>query len=273
MLAAFGAGVLYELAERGVFPHTIASASAGIPTAAYYAAHQCEDMRAVWTTGLRGNFINIFNLFFGKPIFDIHHVLREVLRKSNPLSVESLAGSDTRLVIPLYNYKEGKTELRTNKDENFLEHVWSLLHVSLIVHPDHILYGTPLEQYVDGALDPFALYKEDFFPDNARVLVIWNESRFGMHPLKYIGQKLFIWLQLRNAPEGMVRALHKRENIIFEGHKAYDKFCARYKPMVVQPNSSSLREMFTLLSSSGRTLSGLFEHGRSKGREVVENFV
>src|SRR3989344_1544816 len=273
MLAAFGAGVLYELAERGIFPRTIASASAGIPTAAYYAARQHEDMRAVWTKDLRGNFVNVFNLLFGKPIFNIQHVLHEVLRKRNPLSVESLARSETRLVIPLYNYQKGGTELRTSKDDNFLEQVWSLLHVSLIVHPDHILYGTSFEQYVDGALDPFALYKEDFFPDNARVLVIWNESKFGMHPLKYIGQKLFIWLQLRGAPEGMVRALYKRDTMISEGVKAYEEFCIRRKPIVVQPNSSSLSELFTLLSNGGPALEGLFEHGRSKGRAVAEDLL
>ena len=107
--AAFGAGVLYEFAEHGVYPHTIASLSAGVPTAAYYVAGQHKEMREVCTKGIE-NLISITNLLLGKPVYDIRYLLDKVMRKQYPLSIDALTRSETRLVIPIFNCAQAVTQ-------------------------------------------------------------------------------------------------------------------------------------------------------------------
>lgn len=266
--AAFGAGVLYELATKGIVPHIIASASAGTPTAAYFVASQHEEMRKAYTNGI-GDLINVTNLIFGKPLYDIHHLLNEAMRKRYPLSVEKIASSSTELFIPLYNYREGRTELRSSRDPDFLENVWSLLHVSLVVHADHILWGTRFEQYVDGALDPFALFREVPFPANARILIIWNESDFGFHWMKRLGHYIFMYFQAYGAPKELLHVLEKRENMLRDGLKLYDEFCARRDPTIIIPDRRSAFEGFDVLRGGRAHISRLFEHGREKGRAAL----
>lgn len=271
--AAFGAGVLYEFARNNIYPHTISSLSAGIPTAAYYVAGQSEEMRAVYTGGIGKDLISLTNILLGKPVYDIHHLLHNVMRIQHPLSIDAIAESKTRLVIPLYNYHEGRARLFSNHDESFRDDAWSLLHVSLIVHADHILYGTKFEHYVDGALDPFVSFKESIVPENARVIVIWNESDFGMHFIKYLGHKIFAPLQLRTAPHAVRKIFKEREGILEAGQKAYKDFCARWQPHVIIPESRSLLEGFDILRNDRAHLARLFEHGREKARTTLQSGV
>lgn len=266
--AAFGAGVLYELASNGVVPRLIASASAGTPTAAYFVASQHEEMRDAYTNGI-GDLISITNLILGKPLYDINHLLNETMRKRYPLSVEKIAASPTELFIPLFNYRDGRTELRSNRDPDFLEHAWSLLHISLVVHADHILRGTQFEQYVDGALDPFALFREVPLPENARVLVIWNESDFGLHWMKRLGYQIFMYFQAHGAPKELMHLLEKREDMLRNGLELYDEFCARRDPVVIIPDRRSAFEGFDVLRGGRAHISRLFEHGREKGRAAL----
>ncbi len=271
MRGAFGAGVLYELATRGIFLDTVAAASASVPTAAYYVAGQYEDMRTIWLQEVgNSRFIRYDNLLLGRPIYDIDYLIHDVFQKKYPLSVESLSTSRSRLVVPLYNYISQRVELRTSKDEGFSSSVWSLIHVAMTVHGRHILWGTPYEQYVDGAIDPFALYKADFLPEGTRVLSVWNEAKFDMHVVKSLGQKLFLLLQSRNFPDEIKQILRARPHLIEGGMHTYQDFCTRMRPVVIKPDAFSLIDGIDVLSRSNEHLAQLFEHGRAKTRTAYE---
>lgn len=270
MRGAFGAGVLYEFASRGFFVDTIAAASASVSTAAYYAARQHEEMRKIWLEEV-GNkrLIRLGNLLSGKPIYDIEYLIEEVFKKKYPLDVQRLAESPTRFILPLYNYQERRLELRSNTDAGFAEDAWSLLHMAMIIHDSHILWGTRFEPYVDGALDPFALYKLDYIPENSRIIVIWNEPKFDMHLIKRLGQRIFIALQTRTFPAEVQRMLQARHQLIIDGMKIYAAFCEKRRPAVIKPDPLSLLDGLDVLSRNNTHLAKLFGHGRAKARQIL----
>lgn len=273
MRGAFGAGVLYEFAKRGCYVDTVAAASASVPSAFYYAARQPEEMRTIWTEKVGNNrFIRFDNLFLGKPIYDIDYLIENIFRDACPLSTSALANSPTRVVLPLYNYQKKTLEIRTSHDDDFAEHVWSYLRLAMIIHDRHILWGTPFEPYVDGALDPFALYKTKFLPEDARVLVIWNEQKFNMHTIKYIGQKLFLALQARHFPAEVKRMVRTRRALIDEGITVYNEFCTRMDPVVIKANDVFLAGL-DVVSRNNTYLTRLFEEGREKARVAFDTGV
>ena len=271
MRGAFAAGVLYEFGSRGFYPDVIAAASSSVPTAAYYVAHQIEDMRAIWTKEVTTDrFIRYDNMLLGKPIYDIDFLINTIFKKKRPLSLNAMRASRTRMVVPLYNYVVKRLESRTSVDPEFIDHMWEYLHLAMIIHDQHILRGTPFEPYVDGALDPFALYKLPIIPKGARVVVIWNEPKFNMHTIKYLGQKLFVLFQARNFPAEVRRMLKTRKKLIEEGVAIYNGFCKLYSPVVIKPNSIFFAGM-DVVSRGEAHLSGLLEEGRQKACAAIDS--
>lgn len=274
MRGAFGAGVVYELGKRGVYVDTIAASSASVPTSVYYAARQFEEIRKVWTESVGSSrFIRYDNLLFGKPIFDIEYLIGEILKKKYPLSLESLSGSKTKVVVPLYNYETSALEVRTSEDQDFLENIYTYFHLAMIVHEKHILRGTPFEKYVDGALDPFVLFKVPFLKPGTRVIVIWNLSKFDMHAIKYLGQKIFTLFQSRNFPDQVKRVLQHRRELVHGGARVYGTFCKLWDPVVIKPAGRDLAEIFDVISRDNKSLGKLFEHGREKASAALDSGV
>lgn len=270
MRAAFGGGVLHEFAKRGFFADIMATASAGVPTAAYYVANDVEEMHKIWTDDLdTSRFIRYDHIFTGKPIFDTSYLLSDIMRKKRPLSIEALMKSKTQLVFPLYDYVSRRLELRTSRDADFAHNAWSYFHLAVVVHDTDILWGTPFERYIDGAIDPFAMYKLKYLPENARVVIVWNEPRFDMHAVKYLGQKIFLALQGRHFPEEVKRMLRTRAELLREGLCLYEAFCARYNPLILKPEANVF-DGFNVVARSGSRLGNLFEQGRARASKMFD---
>lgn len=272
MRAIFGTGVLHEFGERGFYPDTIAAASASVPPAAYYTARQWQWMRDVWINEIgTKRVLRYDHLFRGKPIYDIEHLIRNVFKKNYPIDIETLEASRTRLVFPLYNYIEDRIEIKTSKDADFRQHVWDFMHLAMVLHPDQLLRGTKFEKYIDGAIDPFALYREPIVAPDTRIISIWNEHEFGMHLAKRIGQVIFVLLQMRGAPAGVKRMLKTRDRLIADGMQVYEEFCRRRNPLVIKPDRLSMLDGVDAISRNSNHLERLFEHGRQKAREAFES--
>lgn len=272
MRGVFGAGVMYEFAKQGFFADIVAPVSASVPTAMYYASRQYEEMRRIWLEEVgTSRFVHLGNLFLGKPIYDIDYLIDEIFRKKYLLAVDAVVESPTRLIVPLFNYHSGVTELHSNHDDNFRDMVWALLHISMTLHDKHILWGTKFEQYVDAGIDPFVLYKLDYLPENTRVISIWNEPKFDMHKIKFLGQKLFLLLQSRNFPPKVKEMLRTRSELISNGMRVYNDYRARVRPIEVKPDNFSFLDGLDVLSRDNKHLSKLFEHGRIKARAALSS--
>ncbi len=273
MRAAFGSGFLYELGRQGVYVDMIAGASSSVPVSVYYAARQVEEIREVLMNEIANSkFLRYDNLILGRPVYDIEYLIAEVLKKKYPLSLDALKNSPTRFAIPLYNYKLKGSELRLSSESEILEKIWEYIHLAIIVHDKHILRGTHLESYVDGAIDPFVLYKMEsmFIPENARIVALWNEADFGMHMVKYLGQKVFLALQGRNFPHEVTRMLRERTDLIKEGMQVYEDFCKRHTPLIIQPEAS-IFDGLDVISRSPRHLRALFQSGVKKAQQVLDS--
>ena len=228
-------------------------------------------MRAVGTKEVTtSRFIRYDHMLLGKPIYDIDYLINDIFKERYPLSQGAIRASQTRMVIPLYNYVSKNLEIRTSTDPGFIDHIWDYLHLAMIIHNEHIMRGTPFEPYVDGALDPFALYRLSFLPGDTRVIVIWNEPKFDMHAIKFFGQKLFMFFQARDFPEEVKRMLRTRKKLIEDGVVIYNEFCKRRNPVVIKPNAIFFAGM-DVVSRNKAHISGLFEEGRQKTRAAIEN--
>lgn len=266
--AAFAAGVACTLLKRGVGTiDYVAGTSSSSLTAAYLAANQLEDIKSVWTRAVgTPHFISLSNIFKGKPVFDIDYLIEGVFRARYPLNVEALSVSKTTWVIPLFDYKKNTTIFKSSKDHDFKDHVWNLMRVSCIVHSDQLLRGTNLENYVDGALDPYSLFRTPWLPEGSRVFVIWSEANSGWHPMKRIGSFLFQLLQTRGFPEEIKTMIRKRRELIISGEGAYKEFKKRHHVIDIRPMSDAWYESLLAIDPNQRRISALFEEGEQVAR-------
>lgn len=269
--AAFAAGVAYKLAKQGIgVVDYVAGTSASSLTAAYLAANQFEDIKSVWTKEIgTPHFISLPNIFKGKPVFNINHLIDEVFCARYPLDIKGLISSNTTWMIPLFDYKKNVVVFKSSKDQNFHDHVWNLMRVSCIVHSDHLLRGTNLEHYVDGALDPYAPFRAPWLPESSRVFVIWSEANTGWHPMKQIGSFLFRLLQTRGFPEEVKIMIRKRRELTISGEVAYHEFKKHHHVIEITPTSNAWYESLRVIDPNQRRISALFEEGERAAGTIL----
>lgn len=280
----FAAGVMYGLSKVGIKTTDIlVGTSSSVPTTAYFASKQFEFIKDIWLKEVGSReFVNYANLFKGRPIFNLPHLIDVVFKEKYPLAVESIAESESLFLMPLYNYKEARIELFSNHQEQTRVHFWKILQAAITIHDEHIIRGTGFEQYVDSDLDPFAFYRQEIIPVNHNVLLITNHKDLDNTLKRWMGVKIFRLLQSRHFPEGVNEKLKIRAELIESGLKLFEEFKRNYRPIIISPSPSTELTVDTLIARDKKKLEVLFNSGvqtvtdmmtNDKTREILDVFI
>lgn len=268
---SFAAGVLYELSQMGVrSTDLIVGSSASVPTAAYFAAEQFEDIRDIWTQEVGStNFVNYRKFLMGDAFFNLHYLIGELFRRKYPLNLDKVLDAKPHLLIPLYNYKEGRVEYFSSRAEETRERFWNILQAAVTIHDRYIDWHGPLENFVDADLVPYSLYEQDVVPQGYRTLVILNnhELRSNLHMV--LGTRLFLWLQGRHFPPEAKDLLRRRVALNNQYVQLFEKFYERHHPFVIKLPDSARIPQSTRISRNRISIAHLFNQGREAVWEIV----
>ena len=104
---AYGGGFMTALGRDFNFqPELIVAGSGSAGTAAYYCAKEYDEIERAWTIHLASpRFVN--KLRFHK-IMDIDYLIDFIFKKKEPLNVETIRGSKTRLIIAATRKRDGE---------------------------------------------------------------------------------------------------------------------------------------------------------------------
>ncbi len=273
MKGVFAAGVMYGLSKVGIKTTDILiGMSSSVPTVAYFASKQFEFIKDIWLKEVGSReFVNYFNLFRGRPIFNLPYLIDIVFKQKHPLAVESILGSESLFLMPLYNYLESRLELFSNHQEQTRVHFWKILQAAITVHNEHIIRETGFEQYVDSDLDPFAFYRQEIIPANHNVLLIINHKDLDDTLKRWMGVRIFRILQSRHFPKGVNEKLKIRAKLIESGLKSFEEFKIKYRPVIISPLSSTELTVDTLITRDKKKLKTLFNSGVRAVTDMIIN--
>lgn len=156
MRAGFVAGVVMALMDRGLtkFNHAVA-VSASVPTLAYFAAGQREEIEQVWRNELNtSNLVCYRNvpaafltLSAQRPVLDIDYLVYEVFKKKYPLEIQRLMKSEMACRFAVTNVPGGQLTFLSPGDDD----IYKIFKAALAVPGCYLL---PVcingHEYVDG---------------------------------------------------------------------------------------------------------------------------
>ncbi|TSC77958.1 MAG: hypothetical protein G01um101424_92 [Parcubacteria group bacterium Gr01-1014_24] len=148
MSCAYSVGVVLGLVDKYklIDPDIVIGASGSSGIAAYFVAKQFEEGQRIWENLLSTEkFISLSRL---SKIIDIDYVIDEMFKKQEPLNVEAIRQSKTKLLITATNLTKGDTEYFSNQDD-----IFEVLRASNAIV---LLYGKKIRiknnDYIDGAI-------------------------------------------------------------------------------------------------------------------------
>jgi len=269
--AAFAAGVLYELSKLGLkTADIIIGTSSSAPTAAYFIAQQYDFIKSIWLNEVgTKEFVKYRNLLIGSPLFDVEYLIKKVFQDKYPLDIKQVINSKGNLLIPLYDYKNGRLEIFSMKEKDMENEFWHILQAAITIHDRHILSGSSWEKFVDADLDPFALYRQQIIPSSYNTMVITNHKHMANDLKKWLGVRIFRLLQSRHFPKGVNAKLKIREKLITTGVDCFQKFREQYDPLIISPPSVLKLKPTSVLNRDNEKLETLF----NAGVRVVRNMM
>lgn len=266
--AAFAAGVVYALSQAGVeTADIILGTSSSVPTTAYFASKQFNFIKEIWKNEIgTKKFIRYKNLLTGKPIFDLDYLIHSVFRKKYPLNVRKIVSSESRFLIPLYNYVDGKVELRSSQQKDFKRDFWRILQAAITIHDHYLAHDPKFHKFVDADLDPFALYRQHVIPKSYNVLVVFNHKDLRVDLKKFVGLKIFELLQSKNFPSGVKRKLYMRNELITSGLQRFSEFEKRYQPLLISPPSTVNFNFMSVVARNDRWLRTFLSQAKKQSK-------
>ena len=119
MSCAYSVGVILGLVDKYKLtdPDIVIGASGSSGIVAYFVARQYEEGRNIWENLLSTKkFIS-----FARPlkIIDVDYVIDEIFKKQEPLNIEAIRQSKTKLLIAATNITKGDTEYFSNQNDIF----------------------------------------------------------------------------------------------------------------------------------------------------------
>jgi len=215
MRAGFVAGAVMALMDKGLTNFGAALAvSASVPTLAYFAAGQREEMESVWRHELNTpNLVcyrNIpaasLSLSTERPVIDIDYLVYEVFKNKYPLDIQSLLKSRIDCLFALTKSPEGSlTFLRPGDDD-----IYKTFKAALAVpgcYPGTVCVGD--HEYIDGGtvnpLPARALFREK----TNRIMAILSKPLDCERDPPSLFERALFW-----------RYFHKYEWMIDKLHKA-----------------------------------------------------
>lgn len=270
---AFAAGVAYGLSKIGIQnADMIVGTSSSVPTTAYFASRQFEFIKKIWVEEVGSKeFIDYTDFFTGKPIFNLRYLIDVVFKKKYPLNVENIIESKSLFLIPLYNYRAGKTEFFNNHQKEMGENFWKILQAAITIHDKHIDWGGSLEKFVDADLDPFTFYRQEVVPKDWNVLTVINHKELNRTLKRWIGVRIFRLLQSKHFPDGVKAKLKIRGELIDSGIKLFENFRKQYQPVIISPPPAMKLATSSLIIRDKKKLGYLLERGVQTVADMMSN--
>ena len=156
MRAGFVAGALMAFMDRNLAGFDIAAAvSASVPTLAYFAAGQREELEIVWRTELTSPKLVCYQnipaaslaLSTKRPVLNIDHLVYQIFQKKYPLDREALLAGKLDCRFLAATVPEGEEAFLSSRDENIYEVFRACLAVPGCYPSPITLNG---REYVDG---------------------------------------------------------------------------------------------------------------------------
>ena len=115
MSCSYSAGVILALANEFnlTTPDIAIAVSGSAGTLAYYVAGQYDSIRNIWENLLGTK--KIINFLRPHRIADVDYLIDYVLKKQDPLCVDKIFSSQTKLIIPCTNYQTGEVKFFNNQ--------------------------------------------------------------------------------------------------------------------------------------------------------------
>lgn len=270
---AFGAGVVYGLSQHGIqVADMVVGISSGVATASYFVSQQFEIIKQVWTKEIaKKEFVKYRDVLTGKAAFNLDYLINKLLRNKYPLNVETILHAKSELIVPLCRYQEKKIEFFSNHEPVLQKNFWDIFHAAITMHETHILWRTPWEPYADAELDPFALYRKEFIPQDWKVIVIANQHEMNSTFRKRLGLGIFLKMQARHFPKGAKEMLENRNELIRTGIKDFENFKAKYEPIIISPPQKMIMSPTSVIQRNNKSLEKLFQAGERAVVNMLAN--
>lgn len=148
MLCSYSAGALCAIAE--VFnlnnPDILVGSSGSSGSLAYFVTGQYSSIKNIWTNLLATKkFISMTRVL---KIMDLNYLVDDVFREQDPLNIEMIKLSNTRLYISATRNDTGEVTFFTNED-NIFEALKASKAIPLITAQKVLIGGT---EYIDGSI-------------------------------------------------------------------------------------------------------------------------
>ena len=198
MRAGFVAGALMAFMDRNLAGFDIAAAvSASVPTLAYFAADQREELEIVWRTELTSPKLVCYQnipaaslaLSPKRPILNIDHLVYHIFQERYPLDRHALLTCKMDCRFSAATVPEGEEAFLNSRDENIYEVFKACLAVPGCYPSPITLNG---REYVDGAtVNPLPL---DGLPheNNLKIIAILSKPlNCEIEPPSFLERALF----------------------------------------------------------------------------------
>lgn len=169
MKCAYSAGVLCGLAEvHNLYnPDILVGSSGSAGTLACYLTGQYNSIKNIWTNLLATDkFISFKRI---KKIMNLDYLINDVLTHLEPLQVNSILKSGSKIFIATTEYNTGKSRFFTNTDDILLC-LRASKAIPIITNTKVIINNT---QYIDGSISsPFNANIEKAVKEGAKNIIV-----------------------------------------------------------------------------------------------------
>lgn len=173
MNCSYSAGVLCAMAKIYNLrsPDILVGSSGSTGSLAYYLAGQYDSIQNIWTNLLTApQFISLTRIF---KVMDIDYLIDTVFKQQEPLDVEKIKKSNSRLFISATEYQTGKPKFFTNTD-NIFEALRASKAIPAITSKKVILDNI---EYIDGAISTsFNINIEKAIKEGAKNIIVIKDS-------------------------------------------------------------------------------------------------
>ena len=207
MRAGFVAGALMALMDRGWTEFDAAVAvSASVPTLAYFASGQREDLETVWRWELCSPDLVCYRnlpaaslaLSTEHPVVDIDHLVNRIFRERHPLDLRALGANPMECRFAATRAPEGRLVLL---DPRAHDDVYALIKACLAVpgcYPGTVCVDTC--EYLDGGtVHPLPVFEAPRDEENTLVAILSKPAGSEVH-LIGTWEKLLFWRYFRQNP-------------------------------------------------------------------------
>lgn len=198
MKCSYSAGALCALADIYNLrnPDILIGSSGSTGSLTYYLANQYDSIKNIWTNLLTSQkFISLKRI---NKIMDVDYLVDTVFKQQEPLNIEKIRKSNSRLFISATEYKTGNPKFFTNNDDIF-EALRASKAIPVITAKKVVIDDT---SYIDGSISTsFNINIEKAIKEGAKNIIVIkdNEEITFIAKMIYGLYSLFVNKRMRNS--------------------------------------------------------------------------